>query len=472
MTDGIAEGRAETGRVSRFLVNRDFARLWYGQAISSVGDLVFDTTLTLWIATKLLAGNSWAPAAVSGLMLCAFAATMVIGPLAGVFVDRWSHRRTMLVSEVIRGALVGLLALVTLLPSGSIPVGAWLVLLYLVVIVVNSAGQFFNPARFATIGEIVTGEAERAKAFGLGQATAASAAIFGPPLAAPLLFAFGIRWAMFLNAASYVVSFIAIRSVRFPASDRDRGVQSAAEPARPAWHTQFGDGLKMFVHNRYLVALLCVAVVSSLGTGALTALMVFFVSGNLHVAAGLLGVMWMAYGAGAVVGALISGRLTKALSARRVTWLALLISGALLLVFARQTHVAIAVGLMFAMAIPVAAMNAGLSPQLLAVTPKGYTGRMIAVLTPVVTAASMISVVLAGSLASTVLHGFHASVAGLRIGPIDTIFTVSALLIVAAGVFGYIALPPAGVQLDAAAASDPDESGDAVPALAAPSPTN
>ena len=213
--DEVTATRSTGGRLARFLVNRDFARLWYGQAISSIGDFVFDTTLTLWIATELLAGSHWAPAAVSGLMLCAFIATMVIGPLAGVFVDRWSLRSTLLRSEVIRIVVVGTLALITLLPQKSLPVAVWLVLLYAVVLVVNSAGQFFNPARFATIGEIVHGEADRAKAFGLGQATAATAVILGPPIAAPLLFALGIKWAMFINCASYVVSYFAIRSIRF-----------------------------------------------------------------------------------------------------------------------------------------------------------------------------------------------------------------------------------------------------------------
>ena len=51
-------------RASALLVNRDFARLWYGQAISTVGDFVFDTTLTIWVATQLFANSRWAPAAV------------------------------------------------------------------------------------------------------------------------------------------------------------------------------------------------------------------------------------------------------------------------------------------------------------------------------------------------------------------------------------------------------------------------
>ncbi|MGZ4557816.1 MAG: MFS transporter [Mycobacteriaceae bacterium] len=425
---------------SRFLVNRDFARLWYGQAISTVGDFVFDTTLTIWVATSLSARSHWAPAAVSGLMLCALAAIILVGPVAGVFVDRWSRRRTMLASEVIRGLLVGLLTLVTLLPRDALPAGLWLAILYAVVFVVNAAGQFFNPARFATIGEIVPDEADRTKAVGLGQATAATAAIIGPPLAAPLLFTLGIQGALLINALSYAVSFFAVRSVHFP--NAEAAAPTTGETARkPAWRVEFAAGVKMFAANRFLVALLTVAVISSLGVGALTPLLVFFMSDNLHTATRLLDFMTMAYGLGSVVGSLVAGRAARLVGARNLTWSGLLATGCLLALYARQTDFSAAMALMFLMAIPVAALNAGLSPLLMAATQKEFMGRMIAVFTPVNMAASVGSVVIAGWLASTVLADFHATVAGLHVGRIDTIYTASACLIIAAGVYGCFALP-------------------------------
>ena len=44
------------------LINRNYARLWYGQAVSLVGDFVFDTTLVLWVGTVLLRASrrNWA----------------------------------------------------------------------------------------------------------------------------------------------------------------------------------------------------------------------------------------------------------------------------------------------------------------------------------------------------------------------------------------------------------------------------
>lgn len=438
-----------SGWTPKFLVNRDFARLWYGQALSTVGDFVFDVTLTIWVATDLYAKSDWAPAAVSGLMLCALVGIIIVGPAAGVFIDRWSLRRTMLISEVVRGVLVGFLTLVTLLPRSAFPTGVWLAFLYVIVFVVSSAGAFFNPAHFATIGEIVPGEADRTKAFGLGQATAATAGIIGQPLAAPLLFTFGLQWALMVNVLSYVVSFFTIRSINFPPkTEGGLGIESSADRAtKTTWCAEFGSGLKMFARNRFLVALLCIAVLSSLGTGAVASLFIFFLTDNLHAAPRLLGVMTMALGLGSVIGALVSGHLAKLVGARNLTWLGLLAGGGLLAVFARQTSFIPALILMFFIGIPVAAMNTGLSPQLMASTPKEFMGRMLAVFTTITTGAAVISLLVAGSLASTVLRDFHGSVGGVDIGRIDTIFTVSAILIFAAGIYGYFALPPSRSQV-------------------------
>jgi hypothetical protein len=101
------------------------------------------------------------------------AAVLVVGPLAGVFVDRLRRRAIMLGSEVVRAALVGGLTVLAFLPVRVLPAWAWLVLVYVVVYVVvfvlNSAGQFFGPARFGTIREVVEGTVDRTKALGSGR---------------------------------------------------------------------------------------------------------------------------------------------------------------------------------------------------------------------------------------------------------------------------------------------------------------
>ncbi|GGS44146.1 MFS transporter [Actinokineospora fastidiosa] len=420
----------------RFLINRTYSRLWFGQATSTLGDFVFSTTLVLWVATDLAEGRSWAPAAVGGIQLSVGAAVLVFGPLAGVFVDRWDPLRTMLGTEVVRGGLVALLTAVSLLPRDALPVWAWLALLYVVVFGLTATGQFFAPARFATIRETVPGEADRARAAGIAQATAATVTIAGPPLAAPLMFGIGFQWALVLNAVSYAVSYAAIRSVR-----HEVVVDRAARAARPGLRAEFAAGLKVFAGSPFLVALLAIAVIGQLGVGAVNTLNLFFLTGNLGSPAGLYGFLGATLGIGGIVGALCAGRVVQWIGARTTTWVGLIIGGVLLFVYSRQTGFAFGVVALFATILPITILNTAMSPLLLAAAPQEYTGRVFAVFYPVTRLASVVAATAAGWFASVVPVDFSASVAGVRFGQIDTVFAVSAVLLVLAGLYARVRLP-------------------------------
>jgi Na+/melibiose symporter-like transporter len=288
------------------------------------------------------------------------------------------------------------------------------------------------------MGEVVSGDADRARAAGIGQATSSTAAIIGPPLAAPLLFTVGIQWALLFNAASYAVSYFAIRSVRL--APEATPVRDITRPRASVWQ-DFTAGLRYFGRNRFLVALLTIAVICQCGTGALSALNVFFVTRNLHASPHLYGFLGTALGLGGIAGALMAGRVVHWLGARTTTWLGLFLGGALLVAYSRQTVFLAALIVLFVALLPITMLNTAMSPLLLAATPREYMGRVIAVFNPVVELASMLSVVVAGWLASSALHGLSASVAGMHIGAIDTIFGVSGLLVMVAGVYAVIALP-------------------------------
>ncbi|MFF8606815.1 MFS transporter [Streptomyces sp. NPDC015346] len=446
------------------LINRDYTRLWFGQAVSSVGDAVFSTTLVLWVATVLAKDETWAPMAVSGVLMASSAAVLVIGPLAGVFVDRWDKRALMLRTEVVRGGLVAVLTAVSFLPADALPAGAWLALVYATVLLLHAAGQFFSPARFAILADLVTGEADRARAAGIGQATGETAWIIGPPLAAPLLFTAGLQWALLFNALSYAVSYVAIRSIGV--RPRTAGTAGPGTPRKPggerpaSLRREFADGLRFFARSRFLVALLLLAVIGQFGIGALSTLNVFFTTDNLHADAHLYGYIGMAMGVGGITGALCGGRVVQWLGARRSTWISLLVSGVLLVAYSRQTGFLGGVALLFVFTVPLTVLNTAMAPLLLAAAPAEYRGRVMAVFYPVTKLASMLSAVLSGWLAGSVLLDVAGSVGGIRFGPIDTIFAASGLIVVLSGVFAWIALPDTETAEGSTAATASEETAD------------
>jgi MFS family permease len=419
------------GCVRELWRNRDWRLMWLGQAMSLTGDSMFDITVLLWVTTVIAKGQPWAPAAGSGVLIAAAIPVLAVGPVAGVFVDRWSRRHTMMAADAFRAVLITSTLAVPAVGDAA-GRGPELAAVYLVVALESAAAQFFIPSQLATLGRIMTSAEHRANASGLLQATGSFAAIIGPPLAAPLLFSAGVRWAFVIDAVSFVGSFAAIRAMRVP---------KAAGTTAPGggFRHEFMVGARFFASSRVLVALCAGLVITTLGTGALNALEVFFVTRNLHTAAKWLGILSGAIGTGAVLGALLGGWAAGRVGAPRVFWLGLIGAGGFLAVFSRMTVFPVATVIVALAGLMFGALNAAAPPLFLAVIPQHLIGRVMAVFNPFQQLAGITSLAVAGFLASTVLS-------------VGTIFGVSALLIVAAGCVVIVPLRSVG---DRAAEPEP-----------------
>jgi MFS family permease len=433
------------------LINRNYALLWLGQTISFLGDFVFNTALVLWIGLDLAAGQSWAPLAVAGLLVAATAPVLLVGPLAGVFVDRWDKRRTMITASLVSAILVALL----LPASGAIEVPylrqltgfdatampfEWrLGAIYAAVFLVNAFGQFFNPAMIALIGDIVP-EAVQPRASGLLQVSTSLAIIAGPPLASILLPVFGPQWALLVDSASFLVGFLLLLAVRAPGSARSVQAGERGHVGR-----EFFAGLRFFFGSRVLVTLIIGVSIAMLGFGALNALDVFFVTQNLHTPKEFYGFTGTAMAIGALAGAIVAGGLAPRIGLLRTFWISLGGMGVTMLVWSRMTDFYPALGVLAVAGVLQSFLNVAATPILLRITPKQLMGRVMAIMQPMMMFASLVSIGAAGYLASTVLEGFHAEVLGMSFGPIDSILTAAGALALLGGLFAMVALR--GVRL-------------------------
>jgi MFS family permease len=450
------------------LINRGFALLFTGSTISFIGDYVFNTTLVLWIAAVLLKGQTWAPLAVSGGLIAAALPVLLVGPLAGVFVDRWDKRRTavtvLLIQAIAVTSLLPLAGLVRLpLPAalGALPFAQgthlsvlWtLGAIYAVVFTINACNQFMGPATIALIGDLVA-EPLRPRATSLDQVAFALAAIIGPPIAAPLLFGFGVQWAVVVDALSFLGGFLAVRAIRAP-----KAATSVVAGERGHFARELRTGLRFFLRNRVLRTLGASGVIVYLAAGALNALDYFFWVDNVHGQATLYGLVGGALAAGVLLGAVLGSVLVPRIGLRRSFWLTVLALGVLVLIWSRMTNVGAALAVIFLIGLPQAGLNIAISPLMLEVTPRELVGRVTAIIVPLVNVANLIALALAGYLASTILAGLSAKVLGLHFGPLDTIFGVAGLLCIVAAVFAMVGLraqattPTTGDQSHAPAVS-------------------
>lgn len=439
-TTATADAPGRPAKKPSLFKNHDYALLFSGGLVSITGDMLFNTTLTVWIATQLAWKQSWAPLAVSGVLLAAALPTFLIGPFAGVFVDRAEKRRMMMWMDALRAVVVALMLLISgdialpFLPDSKPPVFWTLGVIYAVVFVINAAQQFFAPASIALIVPIVS-EEQQPQAMGFSQMSYAIAAIIGPAIAAPLFVAFGAFWALLFNAVSFAVSFLCISAIRTKGAPVAR-----SEGQTASFWREFAEGVRFYFTNRVLLTLTVCIIVAVAGASALNTLDVFFTTQNLGASTAVYGLVGAVYGLGAVVGSIVLGAFAERVGLARVLWLSLALMGALIAIVSRMTAVGPALGLMCAIGFFNAGLNVAVAPLFMRSTPSTLLGRIMSIFQPIQNLVILLGTALVGYLASVTLSGFHTTWLGMRFGPVDTIWGAGGALIALSAIVVVIGL--------------------------------
>jgi MFS transporter, DHA3 family, macrolide efflux protein len=179
--------------VSPFAIfrNRSFRLMWTGQLVSTMGSALTSLAASIYVF------NITGSAASVGLMLMASAApSLLVGLVAGVFVDRMDRRRIMLAANLIRAILV--FSIPFLVPLNI----AWL---YVIVALSSAVGQFFDPAHESILPEVAS-EEELAAANSLMAISSFGSTAIGFAASGLLAASGDIKWAFYFDALSFLFS--------------------------------------------------------------------------------------------------------------------------------------------------------------------------------------------------------------------------------------------------------------------------
>ncbi|MEO6888376.1 MAG: MFS transporter [Ktedonobacteraceae bacterium] len=399
-----------------FFINRNFTFLALGQAISNMGDFVYSTTLLVWVFTL-----SHSATAVSGVLIAQYAPIFLLGPLAGVFVDRWNRRSTMVASDLAR-MVVALLPLV-------VPASLRLPAIYTSVFLISALARFFMPAKSGVLQVIVPDKAQ-GQAASISQATFALAIVIGPAIGPPLYFLVGPFIGCIINAISFLVSALSLLAIRVPGGGLRpvliaRG-QDAAGGLRLVLR-ELAVGFRFVAKTRVLLMVTFLALIAMLGAGCLNALDIIFVSQRLHASTVLYGPLMAVGGVGALLGAIAAGLLVRRVEPRYLLSGSLLLLGLGIIFYAFQTTFLAALVINFIISIPNGGIEVGFAPILLNTTPRALMGRVESVIQTAMYATSLLSVALAGYFGQFV--------------PVYIIFAVGGALLALSGIFGWFSVP-------------------------------
>ncbi len=268
---------------------RGFAPLLAGNLVSSLGSWLLVVAVPYHVFR--LTGSIGA----TGLTLAAESLpALLVGPVAGVFVDRWARRDVMIAADVV--AAVALLGI----PLADRPDRlGWL---YAALVLENLALVFFRPAARALLPAIVGTGTRLAGANSLIAVNNGIIRLAGPPLGALLLTVFGLPALVFADLASYLFAALAVALIRAP-------VIPAA--VRTGVLGELRAGLSFALRHRPLAGLLSVTFLFWTANAVFTALLVPLMTLRFGNRPDVIGVQLSALGAGYLAGGPIGGRLVR-----------------------------------------------------------------------------------------------------------------------------------------------------------------
>ncbi len=249
---------------TRLALDPRFASFWLAQTISLFGDRLHQVALSVLV---LALTNS--PLLTGLVFLSATRPNLVLGPIAGTFVDRWEHKSVMIASDLIRAGLV------LVLPFAAMA-NVWLV--YPLVFAITAVSLFFRPAKTAIIPRIVREDDVMAASSATWTADTL-ADIIGFPLAGLFVAALGatpatLGLAFFADSATYVLSALLLVGISVAPIVRKQVPRVGS--ALRVFFDELAEGWQFLRGKPALFQNTVISIVAQLSTGATLALTVVY----------------------------------------------------------------------------------------------------------------------------------------------------------------------------------------------------
>jgi MFS transporter, DHA3 family, macrolide efflux protein len=318
---------AETRAPNAFSIfrNRNFTLLWIAQFISEMGG-----GITAIAAGLLVYRETGTAASVGLVMVATMAPTLLVGLIAGVFVDRVDRQYIMIGAQIIRGLLI--VSLPTLVDYGVI----WL---YLVVFLSAAVQQFFDPAQASVLPEIATDE-ELAAANSMMTVSTVGSTTIGFAVAGIIASRYEISWAFYFDAATFFLSAVLLWAM---------SVQKLEPVEDTSVRAVFGslkEGMSFVRTTPIFRSLLTTLLVIGVAFGLFNALSLPFALEKLNASEFQYGLLEGAFSVGFVLGSMVMATFASRLHEGQWIALSYLLMGAVTLTVAGMNSVYI-VGILY-----------------------------------------------------------------------------------------------------------------------------
>ncbi|MFB5189689.1 MFS transporter [Alicyclobacillus fastidiosus] len=340
------------------LKNRNFLTLFVGQLISTFGNNLFAIALPWYVysITQSKADLSYVGIAQS--------IPSLLSLFAGVFIDRWRKRTTMVTADLLRMALCLTLAGLCLKHASLLP-------MVILVFVMESVGSFFNPASGALLPLIVSKE-EIPTATGVAQSGNATVQLLGTLSGGALLSIFSAPFLFIGDAISFLGSVVCLSLLRLREQRSDR-------PASRQSHfwREFREGISIFQRSRFLLFALFCALIANFGMAPFDISLTVWVKGPLHGTSLQLAIINGAFFLGVVTGGIVLGQMMKLFSMRVLFSGSLMLAGLLICLVGKFPNIYVDATLTLIAGFVIGTLNGAASSVFVSNVPERLRGRVM-----------------------------------------------------------------------------------------------
>jgi MFS transporter, DHA3 family, macrolide efflux protein len=368
------------------LANDVIRRVWYAQLVSLFGDF-----LALFAVISVVSFRMHGTAnQLTWVQISYMFPLVVLGPIAGVFVDRWPLKPTLVASDLIRAVLAMFLILTS---------AVWHV--YVVLAALSCVSSFFGPAQTVTIRTHIKAEG-LVGANALMQLAFMGARIIGPAAAGALVVALGPSSCYALDVFSFVVSASFLSSV---AIKRPQLGAAPAESSSNRIHDILRDmteGAAFIIHHAAIVFVVLAMAAGLFIVGCFGPLIAIYVRESLHASAGIFGLVSGMVGVGMLVGTQLVRRLVQVMKHETLVLSGLGGIGLGVLLLGAVPYVAATVAATFTIGFAFGAIMVPAQTLLQRETPHAVLGRVSSTMMSFVFLAQILGLVLSGVLAEAI----------------------------------------------------------------------
>jgi MFS family permease len=393
--------------------SRSYFPLWLAQLLSSFGDTLHYIALVVLVFQ--LSGQG---VAVAGLAAVEVVPILLLGPVAGVIIDRFSRKAVLIGSDLFRAALV--LSLLW-------PQGVWHA--YLVAAGLAAGNTFFNPTIQAVIPTLTT-EQQRLAANSVAWSTGRLVQIIASAVVGGLIALVGTGPAFTINAVSFVASALLI--VRLAIPPHAGQVSGATKRGLRSYLGDAWEGLRFARCDRFVSRLLIIQALASLATGATSAMLVMLSEQHLKLPPPGFAWLIVAIGVGSLLGPLIPNAFGR--DYRDTRWLVLpyIIRGLGDVLLAIVTQLPMALALLFIYGLCASTGIVVFNATVQEATPDRVRGRVFTLLDMTWNGMRLLSLAIGGILVDLV--------------GIETVFWAGGALLALAGALGLVLLARSPVR--------------------------